>query len=163
MSGRCLRNHEEAVFQAGPRLRALDRTVPHSFSRGSHNSGPIAGTHSGDGVLVDCGLNDVVERTIVLNVRPGGILTLNMTTVSPDELGAQLDKIFRSRREKVVYINADRDVPFQAVAGIIGIAKQHADYVGIVTPSLEKELNCHLGIPMIHRPAPTLGQLGGWR
>lgn len=112
----------------------------------------------------DCDLDKVVDRSIVLHVKADGSVALNLTTVPISDLGGRLNKIYRTRGEKVIFVKADENVPFQSVAEVISVARKHVDYVALITPSLDhewQERSCHLTYPTIHRPPPIMPDIRG--
>ena len=66
------------------------------------------------------------DRTIVVQVIKGGgdrpVLKINQDDVSWENLKSRLGEIFKTRAEKVMFMKADTDLPFQDVAQAIDIA-----------------------------------------
>ncbi len=84
------------------------------------------------------------DRTVVVQVMqpPGGgptTLKINQTDVKWDQLGDQLTDIFKTRAERVMFVNGDPDVEFQDVARVIDIAHgtQVIDKIGLMTAKIE--------------------------
>jgi biopolymer transport protein TolR len=84
------------------------------------------------------------DRTVVVSVLqpPNGgkpKLKINQDDVSWDSLGKQLEDIFKTRAERVLFVKGDDDVEFQYVAQVIDMAKgtQVVDRVGLVTAKIE--------------------------
>jgi biopolymer transport protein TolR len=82
------------------------------------------------------------DRTIVVSVNPGagGIPTykINQTDVAKNQLKTQLDQIYSTRAEKVLFVLGDKNLNFSSVAEVIDIA--HAvgvDHIGLITPKIE--------------------------
>ncbi|MGH9490238.1 MAG: ExbD/TolR family protein [Terriglobales bacterium] len=83
------------------------------------------------------------NRTIVVQVLdgPGGgppIVKINQETVTWDTLGPDLENIYKTRAEKVMFVSADNNIEFQQVARAIDIAKGEdpAIQVGLMTQNL---------------------------
>jgi biopolymer transport protein TolR len=84
------------------------------------------------------------NRTVVVSVvqPPNGgpsQLKINQTDVSWDQLSDQLTGIFKTRAERVMFVNGDPDVEFQDVAKVIDIAHgtQVIDKIGLMTAKIE--------------------------
>ncbi len=84
------------------------------------------------------------SRTIVVQVLDGGgpagpIVKINQTQVSWDQLGPELENIYKTRAEKVMFVKGDKDIPFQDVARAIDIAmgEDPSIQVGLLTPKIE--------------------------
>ena len=83
--------------------------------------------------------NNDTNRTIVVPILDGNQLKINQTNVTWDNLGAQLENIYKARAEKVMFVKADDDIEFSQVARAIDIAKG-ADpdiKVGLLTAKIE--------------------------
>jgi biopolymer transport protein TolR len=84
------------------------------------------------------------NRTVVVQVvqeANGGKdkLKINQDEVSWNDLGTRLTDIFKTRAERIMFVKADDDVPFQDVAQVIDIAKgtQVIDKIGLITAKIE--------------------------
>jgi len=82
------------------------------------------------------------DRTIVVQVLKGPgdkpALKINQDDVTWENLEGRLNDIFKTRAEKVMFVKADSDLPFNDVAQVIDIA--HAagvDKVGLITAKIE--------------------------
>ncbi len=83
------------------------------------------------------------DRTIVVQIlhRPGGggdAYKINETDVSRANLQTQLQSIFATRAERVMFIRGDADLNFADVADVLDIG--HAagvDHIGLITPKVE--------------------------
>ena len=65
-------------------------------------------------------------------------LKINQDDVTWDTLEGRLNDIFKTRAEKVMFVKADTELPFNDVAQVIDIA--HAagvDKVGLITAKIE--------------------------
>ncbi len=82
------------------------------------------------------------DRTIVVQVLRGPndkpALKINQDDVTWENLESRLNDIFKTRAEKVMFVKADTELPFNDVAQVIDIA--HAagvDKVGLITAKIE--------------------------
>ena len=82
------------------------------------------------------------DRTIVVQVIKGPgdkpALKINQDDVTWENLEGRLNDIFKTRAEKVMFVKADDNLPFNDVAQVIDIA--HAagvDKVGLITAKIE--------------------------
>jgi biopolymer transport protein TolR len=85
------------------------------------------------------------DRTIVVSViqPPGGgptKLKINQVDATWDTLGDQLTGIFKTRAERIMFVNGEPDVEFQYVARVIDIARgtQFVDKIGLMTAKIEQ-------------------------
>lgn len=81
-------------------------------------------------------------RTIVVQVIDKGSgqvgLKINQDDTTWDGLQGRLTDIFKTRAEKVMFVKADDDIPFQNVATVIDIAHASGvDKVGLITAKIE--------------------------
>lgn len=78
-------------------------------------------------------------HTIVVSVDAGGNVKINETPVTLDALGPQLDDIFKTRNERIIFIKGDPALPFEKVEKVIDIAKGvNIDKIGLITHNLEE-------------------------
>jgi len=78
------------------------------------------------------------ERTIVVTINKDHSMLVNTEPIEEAALGKRLEDIFKTRAEKVMFVKADPDLPFNDVAQVIDIA--HAagvDKVGLITAKIE--------------------------
>ncbi|HTV14769.1 MAG TPA: biopolymer transporter ExbD [Acidobacteriaceae bacterium] len=82
------------------------------------------------------------DRTIVVQVEPGGggvpQYKINDKPFAKADLQNELNTIYASRAEKVMFVKGDANVDFQDVASVIDIG--HAvgvDHIGLITPKIE--------------------------
>ena len=79
------------------------------------------------------------NRTVVVSVKTGGGLMINQDVVTLDQLGAQLNEIFRTRAERIMFVRGDPEVLFADVAQVIDIAKGVGiDKIGLITVKIEE-------------------------
>jgi biopolymer transport protein TolR len=77
-------------------------------------------------------------RTVVIVIEKDGSLKINQDPVTEDKLGDRLTEIFKTRAERVVFVNGDPDLEFAPVARAIDIAHGAGiDKVGLMTPKSE--------------------------
>lgn len=81
------------------------------------------------------------DRTIVVQIanNPNGIPSykINETDVANNQLRTQLDQIYSTRAEKVMFVKGDPNLNFSSVAQVIDIG--HAvgvDHIGLITPKI---------------------------
>jgi len=82
------------------------------------------------------------DRTIVVQIIKGPgdrpALKINQDDVTWENLEARLNDIFKTRAEKVMFVKADTELPFNDVAQVIDIAHSAGvDKVGLVTAKIE--------------------------
>jgi biopolymer transport protein TolR len=78
------------------------------------------------------------ERTVVIIINRDRSMMLNTEPITSDALGERLFQVFKTRAERVVFVKADPELEFQAVAEAIDIAKGAAiDKVGLMTEQAE--------------------------
>jgi biopolymer transport protein TolR len=82
------------------------------------------------------------EQRIVVQVLAGAAGPRYKINDEPEQgrapLAAELNRIYSTRADKVLYVRGDREVDFASVADVIDLS--HAigvDHVGILTPALE--------------------------
>ena len=79
------------------------------------------------------------DRTVVIVIEKDHSIHVNRDPPIPeDQLQQRLVDIFKTRAERVVFVKADKDLEFEAVARAIDIAKGASiDKVGLMTPKIE--------------------------
>ena len=83
--------------------------------------------------------DDVVNRTIVVSVDPGGSLKINQEATTLQALGPRLEEIFKTRNEHVIFVKGDPSVEFGQVAQVIDVAKGAGiDKIGLITKAIEE-------------------------
>ncbi|MGA8532243.1 MAG: biopolymer transporter ExbD [Acidobacteriaceae bacterium] len=82
------------------------------------------------------------DRTIVVQIQagPGGnpSYMINDKPFAKTDLQNELNTIYSTRAEKVMFVKGDPNLDFQAVASVIDIG--HAvgvDHIGLITPKME--------------------------
>lgn len=79
------------------------------------------------------------DTTVVVSVDAGRRIMINQTPVDINALGSQLDDIFKTRNERIIFVKGDPTLPFSEVARVIDIAKGvNIDKIGLITHSLEE-------------------------
>jgi biopolymer transport protein TolR len=81
------------------------------------------------------------DRTIVVQIasNPNGIPTykINQTDVAKSQLKSQLDTIYSTRAEKVMFVLGDKNLNFSSVAEVIDIGHSvGVDHIGLITPKI---------------------------
>jgi biopolymer transport protein TolR len=78
------------------------------------------------------------NRTIVVQVMPGGKLKINQDDSNWNDLGPRLFDIFKERADKIAFVKGDDDVEFAQVAHAIDIMRGSGiDHVGLITAKIE--------------------------
>jgi biopolymer transport protein ExbD len=73
-------------------------------------------------------------RTVVIVVNRDRSMMINSMPTDETKLGQQLEEIFKTRAERVVFVQGDPELQFQYVAKAIDIAKGAGiDKVGLMT------------------------------
>jgi biopolymer transport protein ExbD len=81
---------------------------------------------------------DAINKTIVISVDKTGTIKINQNVVEARYLGDQLQDIFKTRNERIAFVNADSDLLFKDVADVIDIAKgAGVDKVGLMTEQIQ--------------------------
>lgn len=81
------------------------------------------------------------DRTIVVQIanNPNGIPSykINQTDVPNNQLRNQLEQIYSTRAEKVMFVLGDPNLNFSSVAQVIDIAHSvGVDHIGLITPKI---------------------------
>lgn len=80
---------------------------------------------------------DAQNRTIVVSIDQNQAISINQEPVDASRLGQQLRDIFKSRNDRVMFIDADRTIQFNAVVQVIDIAKgAGVDKIGLMTEEI---------------------------
>lgn len=81
---------------------------------------------------------DVLSRTIVIQIDANKQLKINQEPVTEMTLGARLEDIFKTRAERVAFVKGDGTLEFLEVARVIDIAKGAGiDKIGLITAKIE--------------------------
>ncbi len=79
-------------------------------------------------------------RTVVIQIDANHKMMINQDPVEESQLGARLEEIFKTRAERVVFVKADPNLEYRAVANAIDIAHgAQIDKVGLMTKASEGE------------------------
>jgi biopolymer transport protein TolR len=82
---------------------------------------------------------DLLNKTIVVQVFTDGSVKINDESTTWDSLGARLGDIFKQRAEKVAFVKGDDTVQFAQVARAIDIMRSSGiDNVGLLTAKMEQ-------------------------
>lgn len=77
-------------------------------------------------------------RTVVIQVNKNGAIMVNQDPIEESRLGARLEDIFKTRAERVVFVEGDPDLLYQSVARVIDIAHGAGiDKVGLMTEKVK--------------------------
>ena len=81
------------------------------------------------------------EKTVIVSLDSAGVLKINSQVYQKAELEAALKEIFRTRSERVMFINASPELLYNEVVEIIDIAKgAGVDKIGLMTAQLGGEV-----------------------
>ena len=77
-------------------------------------------------------------RTVVVQINKNGAIMINQEPIEESRLGARLEDIFKTRAERVVFVEGDPDLLYQSVARVIDIAHGAGiDKVGLMTEKVK--------------------------
>jgi len=107
------------IFMIIPhRQKGLDAAIP----RQSDGNGP-----------------DGSAETIIVQIASNGSVRINRSEVPLDQLTARLQQGFVGRSERLVFLQADRSLEFQAVAQVLDLMHSAgASPIGLLSSELEK-------------------------
>ena len=81
---------------------------------------------------------DQLNKTIVISIDKTGTIKINQEVYELRYLGDQLQDIFKTRNERIAFVNADPDLLFKDVAEVIDVAKgAGVDKVGLMTEQIQ--------------------------
>lgn len=82
----------------------------------------------------------VLERTVVVTINAQRQVAINQTPVAINDLGTRLIDIFKTRATRVMFVQGDPSLPFEAVAQIFDIAHgANIDKIGLIPKKLEAQ------------------------
>ena len=82
---------------------------------------------------------EVQSRTIVVTINEQRQVAINQTPVDVRMLGQQLEDIFKTRNDRIIFVKGDPSLQFGEVARIIDIAKGAGiDKIGLITAKIEE-------------------------
>jgi len=77
------------------------------------------------------------NRTIVVSIDGAGTIKINQQVVDKASLGSELQNIFRTRNERVMFVNGDPELLYNEVVDLIDIGKgSGVDKIGLMTEQL---------------------------
>lgn len=80
---------------------------------------------------------DAENRTIIVSIDSAGTIKINQQVVDKASLGSELQNIFRTRNERVMFVNGHPDLLYNEVVDIIDIGKgSGVDKIGLMTEQL---------------------------
>jgi biopolymer transport protein TolR len=81
---------------------------------------------------------DALNKTIVITIDKTGTLKINQNVVELRFLGDELQDIFKTRNERIAFVNADPDLLYKDVVEVIDVAKgAGVDKVGLMTEQIQ--------------------------
>jgi biopolymer transport protein TolR len=82
---------------------------------------------------------DIINRTIVVQMDAQRQLKINQDPVQMAQLGAKLEDIFKTRNQRIIFVKGDPSLTFGEVAQVIDIAKGAGiDKIGLLTQKMEE-------------------------
>jgi biopolymer transport protein ExbD len=107
------------IFMIIPhRQKGLDAAIP----RQSDGNGP-----------------DDSTEPIIVQIASNGSVRINQSGVQLDQFSARLQQVFVRRSERLVFLQADRSLEFQAVAQVLDLMHSAgASPIGLLSSELEK-------------------------
>jgi biopolymer transport protein TolR len=79
------------------------------------------------------------EERLVLTITAKRELYLNEYKISVGSLGSKLESIFQSRRDKAVFLRADKSIPYGFVMEVMAAVRQSGiERIGMVTDPLQE-------------------------
>jgi biopolymer transport protein ExbD len=80
---------------------------------------------------------DALNKTIIVSLDQNETIKVNQDVVDISQLGTTLQEIFRTRNERVMFINAHPDLLYNAVIRVIDVSKgAGVDKVGLMTEQI---------------------------
>jgi len=81
---------------------------------------------------------DQLNKTIVISIDKTGTIKINQDAIELRFLGDQLQDIFKTRNERVAFVNADPDLLYKDVVEVIDVAKgAGVDKIGLMTEQIQ--------------------------
>jgi biopolymer transport protein TolR len=78
---------------------------------------------------------DELAKTIIVSIDSAEVIKINQQVYEKSQLGPALLDIFRTRNERVMFVNANPELLYNAVVEVIDIAKgSGVDKIGLMTP-----------------------------
>ncbi|HLY62587.1 MAG TPA: biopolymer transporter ExbD [Terriglobia bacterium] len=88
-----------------------------------------------DAQVPDPGVKDAGKSAIVVSVGADHHIRINQLPVDLNALGSGLEEIFKTRNQRIVFVQADSTLSFGEVARVIDIAKGVGiDKIGLLPP-----------------------------
>ena len=78
---------------------------------------------------------DELAKTVIVSIDSAEVIKINQQVYEKSQLGPALLDIFRTRNERVMFVNASPELLFNNVVEVIDIAKgSGVDKIGLMTP-----------------------------
>jgi biopolymer transport protein TolR len=82
----------------------------------------------------------VLERAVVVTINAQQQIAINQTPVALNDLGNRLVDIFKTRATRVMFVQGDPSLPFDAVAQVIDVAHgADIDKIGLIPKALQAQ------------------------
>lgn len=83
---------------------------------------------------------NVLERAVVVSINAQRQIDINQTPVSLNDLESRLVDIFKTRNERIMFVQGDPNLPFASVAQVIDIAHgADVDKIGLILKKLQAQ------------------------
>lgn len=79
---------------------------------------------------------------VKVHLLRSGKIRFNNEEFDREKLGSRIDEIFKTRAVWLLFLGADPKVPLQVLADTVTVAAEHADYLALITPSVENSSGC---------------------
>lgn len=80
---------------------------------------------------------ETLAKTVIVSIDSAGTIKINQQVYDKSQLGPALLDIFRTRNDRVMFINADAELLYKEVVDVIDIAKgSGVDKIGLMTDEL---------------------------
>jgi biopolymer transport protein TolR len=78
---------------------------------------------------------DELAKTIIVSIDSAEVIKINQQVYEKSQLGPALLDIFRTRNDRVMFVNANPELLYNSVVEVIDIAKgSGVDKIGLMTP-----------------------------
>ena len=96
----------------------------------------------------------IIGEAIVISMKADFSIEINQEPVPIHELQDRLRVILKSRTDRSVFLQADFNLPFEAVATIDGARSAGADRIGLLTDKLQPA-NPRAKVQILMPPLPS--------
>ncbi|HNR13806.1 MAG TPA: protein TolR [Thermodesulfobacteriota bacterium] len=83
---------------------------------------------------------DTEEQPLILSISKDQLIKIQTFEVTLDRLAPKLKLIYENRRDKEIFLKADKEVPYGFVMAVMGEVREAGfEKLGMITQPLEKE------------------------